>query len=47
MAELVYAFDLKSNGILHTGSSPVSATKHKQFTLSVHWTKIDLDGEKC
>ena len=26
MAELVYAFDLKSNGEIHTGSSPVSAT---------------------
>ena len=27
MAELVYAFDLKSNGETRTGSSPVSATK--------------------
>ena len=27
MAELVYAFDLKSNGEIRTGSSPVSATK--------------------
>ena len=26
VAELVYAFDLKSNGENHTGSSPVSAT---------------------
>ena len=26
MAELVYAFDLKSNGETRTGSSPVSAT---------------------
>ena len=26
MAELVYAFDLKSNGAIRTGSSPVSAT---------------------
>ena len=28
MAELVYAFDLKSNGETRTGSSPVSATTH-------------------
>ena len=27
VAELVYAFDLKSNDESHTGSSPVSATK--------------------
>ena len=27
MAELVYAFDLKSNGETRTGSSPVSATR--------------------
>ena len=27
MAELVYAFDLKSNGETRTGSSPVPATK--------------------
>ena len=27
MAELVYAFDLKSNGAIRTGSSPVPATK--------------------
>ena len=26
MAELVYAFDLKSNGETRTGSSPVPAT---------------------
>ena len=26
MAELVYAFDLKSNGAIRTGSSPVPAT---------------------
>ena len=27
MAELVYAFDLKSNGETRTGSSPVPATR--------------------
>ena len=27
MAELVYAFDLKSNGEIHMGSSPISGTK--------------------
>lgn len=27
MAELVYAFDLKSNGENHMGSSPISGTK--------------------
>ncbi len=27
MAELVYAFDLKSNGVIHMGSSPISGTK--------------------
>lgn len=26
MAELVYAFDLKSNGEIHMGSSPISGT---------------------
>ena len=26
MAELVYAFDLKSNGVIHMGSSPISGT---------------------
>ena len=26
MAELVYAFDLKSNGSHHMGSSPISGT---------------------
>ena len=28
MAELVYAFDLKSNGEIHMGSSPISGTSH-------------------
>lgn len=28
MAELVYAFDLKSNGEIHMGSSPISGTNH-------------------
>ena len=27
MAELVYAFDLKSNGEIHMGSSPISGTR--------------------
>ncbi len=27
MAELVYGFDLKSNGEIHMGSSPISGTK--------------------
>ena len=31
MAELVYAFDLKSNGILHMGSSPISGTTNIVF----------------
>ena len=31
VAELVYAFDLKSNDESHTGSSPVSATKIYRF----------------
>ncbi len=26
MAELVYAFDLKSNGEIHMGSNPISGT---------------------
>lgn len=36
MAELVYAFDLKSNGEIHMGSSPISGTTlnyEKQKTL--------------
>ncbi len=32
MAELVYAFDLKSNGILHMGSSPISGTR---FSMNI------------
>ena len=31
MAELVYAFDLKSNGAIRTGSSPVPATNDLNF----------------
>ena len=34
MAELVYAFDLKSNGEIHMGSSPISGTKSKLNPLS-------------
>ena len=34
MAELVYAFDLKSNGENHMGSSPISGTKTAQFSVS-------------
>lgn len=32
MAELVYAFDLKSNGEIHMGSSPISGTSYWQIT---------------
>ena len=35
MAELVYAFDLKSNEETRTGSSPVSATK-SSFFMNYH-----------
>ena len=35
MAELVYAFDLKSNGAIRTGSSPVSATNNKYDAVMV------------
>ncbi len=31
MAELVYAFDLKSNGEIHMGSSPISGTNKKSL----------------
>ena len=31
MAELVYAFDLKSNGNFHMGSSPISGTTNTVF----------------
>ena len=31
MAELVYAFDLKSNGEIHMGSSPISGTSLLQL----------------
>ena len=31
MAELVYAFDLKSNGEIHMGSSPISGTSLLNF----------------
>ena len=34
MAELVYAFDLKSNGENHMGSSPISGTNKIILTLS-------------
>ena len=37
MAELVYAFDLKSNGEIHMGSSPISGTTGEQG-----WTKVDF-----
>ncbi len=30
MAELVYAFDLKSNGEIHMGSSPISGTMARE-----------------
>ena len=40
VAELVYAFDLKSNGIFHTGSSPVSATN-----CEVHESEYSLRWE--
>ena len=39
MAELVYAFDLKSNEETRTGSSPVSATKFVAETLN--WRKYE------
>ena len=39
MAELVYAFDLKSNGAIRTGSSPVPAT--------IFWLKTVYFFVKC
>ena len=35
MAELVYAFDLKSNGAIRTGSSPVPATTKVAYEYTV------------
>ena len=47
MAELVYAFDLKSNGETRTGSSPVPATKiieRKKMGRSIEFSRHkDLD----
>ena len=37
MAELVYAFDLKSNGETRTGSSPVSATRYE-----TEWNSVSI-----
>ena len=39
MAELVYAFDLKSNGEIRTGSSPVSATTILKLSLERKFSK--------
>ena len=48
MAELVYAFDLKSNGETRTGSSPVPATTDSLwsyfFCLSSGWLRTGLAG---
>ncbi len=41
MAELVYAFDLKSNGEIHMGSSPISGTKNlENFAIICYNTYI-------
>ena len=37
MAELVYAFDLKSNGEIHMGSSPISGTKQDDLKKRGHF----------
>ena len=37
MAELVYAFDLKSNGENHMGSSPISGTIFVQGKAPGSW----------
>ena len=43
MAELVYAFDLKSNGETRTGSSPVPATTKSASVPDVLFCLGDLD----
>lgn len=37
MAELVYAFDLKSNGEIHMGSSPISGTRLFDLKKAPEW----------
>ena len=44
MAELVYAFDLKSNGEIHMGSSPISGTnKMTSKNAVIFYLKSNLD----
>ena len=40
MAELVYAFDLKSNGVIHMGSSPISGTNRATKVALFYCTLI-------
>ena len=40
MAELVYAFDLKSNGEIHMGSSPISGTMVLEYNLLVNANRV-------
>lgn len=45
MAELVYAFDLKSNGEIHMGSSPISGTNKMTSKKRGHFlfkSKLDI-----
>lgn len=41
MAELVYAFDLKSNGEIHMGSSPISGTIFVGNNLGLYKTVLE------
>lgn len=55
MAELVYAFDLKSNGEIHMGSSPISGTNETPQVMQIIWEASPLrykshfghEGEKA
>ncbi len=43
MAELVYAFDLKSNGEIHMGSSPISGTSETSHRgMQIVWEASQL-----
>lgn len=48
MAELVYAFDLKSNGEIHMGSSPISGTRRSLLQLHPKnfWIRLEITDRK-
>ena len=51
MAELVYAFDLKSNGEIHMGSSPIPGTSKTGFkagfVFCMAWKTFAQIGAPC